>query len=97
MITGIVQNRRVFVELLLSGPESQAATIEFVLDTGFTGVTTLDKSSCVALSLPFLRLQPAGLADGSPLLLEVYQVHYSGMVKNAILKCWHWMALRLLE
>lgn len=73
MITGTVQNRRVFVNLLLSGPEGQAATIEFVLDSGFTGVTTLDKNSCAALSLPFLRLQPAGLADGSSLLLEVYQ------------------------
>ena len=73
MITATVQNRRVFVELLLSAPEGQEANIEFVLDSGFIGVTTLDKNSCAALSLPFLRLQPAGLADGSLILLEVYQ------------------------
>ena len=43
------------------------------MDTGFTGVTTLAPEACAALDLPFLRLQPAGLADGSPLLLDVYQ------------------------
>ncbi len=74
MITGTVLNRRVFVELSLSGPVGQSADVEFVLDSGFTGVTTLAPEACAALALPFLRLQPAGLADGSPLLLEVYQV-----------------------
>ncbi len=73
MITGAVYNRRVFVELSLAGPNDQAVDVEFVLDTGFTGVTTLAPEACTALGLPFLRLQPAGLADGSPLLLDVYQ------------------------
>ena len=74
MMTGTVRNRRVFVELSLIDPVGQVADVEFVLDSGFTGVTTLAPAACAALALPFLRLQPAGLADGSPLLLEVYQV-----------------------
>ena len=74
MITGTVLNRRVFVKLFLVGPNEQTADVEFVLDSGFTGVTTLAPEACAALALPFLRLQPAGLADGSPVLLEVYQV-----------------------
>ena len=74
MITGTVLNRCVFVELSLIGPNEQTADVEFVLDSGFTGVTTLAPEVCAALALPFLRLQPAGLADGSPLLLEVYKV-----------------------
>ena len=73
MIAGTVRNRRVFVESALIGPEGPTTRSEFVLDSGFTGVTTLPPAACAALSLPFLRLQPAGLADGSPLLLEVYK------------------------
>lgn len=45
-----------------------------MLDRGFTGVTTFAPEARTALALPFLRLQPAGLADDSPLLLEVYQL-----------------------
>lgn len=74
MIMGTVLNRRAFVELSLFGPAGQTADVEFVLDSGFTGVTTLAPEACAALELPFLRLQPAGLADDSPLLLEVYQL-----------------------
>ena len=73
MMSGTVCNRRLFVELSLAGPNGQAINVEFVLDTGFTGVTTLAPEACMALELPFLRIQPAGLADGSPLLLDVYQ------------------------
>ncbi len=73
MNTGIVRNRRIFVELALVAPDGEAVDVEFVLDSGFTGVTTLAPAACAALELPFLRLQPAGLADGSPLLLEVYR------------------------
>ena len=80
MITGTVLNRRVFVELPLVSPDGRVVNIEFVLDTGFTGVTTLAPEICTALELPFLRLQPAGLADGSPLLLGVYlgTLHWNG-------------------
>lgn len=73
MITGTVRNRRVYVALALAGPDGFAVEVEFVLDSGFTGVTTLPPAACKTLNLLFLRLQPTGLADGSPLLLEVYQ------------------------
>ncbi|MGI4790621.1 MAG: clan AA aspartic protease [Janthinobacterium lividum] len=73
MITGIVRNRRVFVELAVAEPDGQMVSVKFVLDSGFTGVTTLAPEACSTLDLPLLRLQPTSLADGSPLLLEVYQ------------------------
>jgi clan AA aspartic protease len=72
MITGSVLNRRVFIELSVVSSDGRIVEVEFVLDTGFTGVITLAPAACVALGLLFLRLQPAGLADGSPLLLKVY-------------------------
>lgn len=72
MTTGTVLNRCVFVQLAIVDAEGQALEVEFVLDTGFTGVLTLAPAACAALELLFLRLQPAGLADGSPLRLKVY-------------------------
>ena len=72
MTIGTVLNRRVFVQLAMVDADEQVLEFEFVLDTGFTGVLTLPPADCAALELPFLRLQPAGLADGSPLLLKVY-------------------------
>lgn len=47
--------------------------MEFTLDTGFTGMTTLSPAACENLGLPFLRVQPAGLADGTSVLLDVYE------------------------
>ena len=57
----------------MRGPSERQARVEFVLDTGFTGVLTLPPDACAALELPLLRSQPAGLADGSRVMLEVYE------------------------
>ena len=73
MITGTVSGRRAFFDLDVRGPSGREARVEFVLDTGFTGVTTLPPDACEALDLPFLRSQPSGLADGSQVMLEVYE------------------------
>ena len=66
-------HRRILVNLALLGPAGQEAEVEFVLDTGFTGVLTMMPSACQALKLPYVRPQPANLADGSSIVLEVYQ------------------------
>jgi clan AA aspartic protease len=47
--------------------------VEFVLDTGFTGVITLPPAACTLLALTYVRPQPARLADGSHVMLEVYE------------------------
>ena len=73
MIIGIVQNQRAFLPLTVQGPEGHSSNVDFVLDTGFTGTITLPKAVCLALQLQVKRLQSAGLADGSRVVLEVYE------------------------
>ena len=73
MSTGTVLHRRILVDLNLRGPTGQEAELEFVLDTGFTGVLTMLPSACKALELHYIRPQPASLAEGSSIILEVYQ------------------------
>jgi len=71
--SGTVLHRRTLVDLNLRGPTGREAELEFVLDTGFTGVLTLMPSACKALELRYIRPQPASLAEGSSIILEVYQ------------------------
>lgn len=73
MTTGTVLYRRILVDLTLRGPTGREAELEFVLDTGFTGVLTMMPSACEALGLLYVRPQPASLADGTSIILEVYQ------------------------
>ncbi len=51
MTTGTVLHRRILVDLTLRGPTGREAELEFVLDTGFTGVLTMMPSACAALEL----------------------------------------------
>jgi clan AA aspartic protease len=74
MITGIIQGRQSTNTLPVFGEDGAEIEVEFVLDTGFTGVTTLPPALCLSLEALFLRVQRAGLADGSPILLRVYAV-----------------------
>ena len=73
MMTGKVSNRRAYIERPVIGPKGQG-NVEFVIDTGFTGVLTLPPAACEALGLVFDRLQPSALADESILMLEVFIV-----------------------
>lgn len=63
--------RRATVELWVYGPDGQGK-VNFVLDTGFTAVTTLPPAACIALGLSTDRIQPSELADGTTIMLEVY-------------------------
>lgn len=73
MTIGTILHRRILVDLTLRGPTGREGVLEFVLDTGFTGVLTMMPSVCEALELHYVRPQPASLADGSSIILEVYQ------------------------
>ena len=73
MTIGTVSHRRILVDLILRGPTGTEAEVEFVLDTGFTGVLTMLPSVCEALGLHYVRPQPASLAEGSSVILEAYQ------------------------
>jgi clan AA aspartic protease len=70
-MVGTISNRRAYVILTVRGPSGQEREVEFVLDTGFTGVLTLPPAACGVLSLPFARIQPAHLADGTRVILRV--------------------------
>ncbi len=88
MTTGTILHRRILIDLVLRGFGDQEAELEFVLDTGFTGVLTMPPSVCEALELQYIRPQPANLADGSSVVLEVYQaalVWHSGVYDVEVL------------
>lgn len=70
MIRGIISNHRPYIPLTLRGP-SGYSDVEFVLDTGFSGMLTLPLAACVALGLSFARIQPSRLADGTRILLDI--------------------------
>ena len=73
MIVGTIARRRAYVSLTVRGPGGAEGAVEFTLDTGFTASMTLPAAACAALTLPFLRIQPANLADRSRLMLDVYE------------------------
>lgn len=70
MIEGRVTSRRAYVTLTLRGPGGEG-TAEFRLDTGFTGTITLPQDARTALGLTFVRSQPAGVAGGGQVIVEV--------------------------
>jgi clan AA aspartic protease len=72
MITGTISHRRAYINLTVRGPGGQEGDVEFLLDTGFNGVITLPRAACTLLALPYSRPQPIGVADGSRVLLDVY-------------------------
>ena len=51
MITGEVTNLRAHIALFIRGAGGQGS-IEFTIDTGFTGELTLPPAACIALQLP---------------------------------------------
>ena len=51
---------------------TRVRTIDFLLDTGFTGHLTLPLSTILELGLPYLRSRPAELADGSTEDFAIY-------------------------
>jgi clan AA aspartic protease len=73
MITGTVARRRAYVSLKVRGLGGEG-DVEFVVDTGFTGVTTLPPAACAALVFPFLRRQPSFLAGRRQVVVDVYEM-----------------------
>lgn len=65
MMTGSVRDRHVLLPVTFRLPNHPDLVIEFVVDTGFTGLLTLPSEAVSMMGLPFLHRIPAGLADGS--------------------------------
>lgn len=65
MMIGSVRAKHVLLPITFRLPSVPDVTIEFVVDTGFTGLLTLPPEAVTAMGLPFLHRIPAQLADGS--------------------------------
>ncbi len=64
-MTGSVRSLHIMLPVTFRLTGLPDITIEFIVDTGFTGLLTLPPDAVTALGLPFLHKIPAQLADGS--------------------------------
>jgi clan AA aspartic protease len=69
---GTVSNRHAMMPIRFRLPSPPDLTIEFVVDTGFSGFLTLPPAAIAALALPSVRTESADLADGSTVRFRVY-------------------------
>src|SRR5436853_496219 len=65
MMIGSVRSRHVLLPVTFRLTGVPDVSIEFVVDTGFTGLLTLPLDAVSSIGFPFLHLIPAQLADGS--------------------------------
>ena len=72
MITGHVSALHLLVPVRFKMPDQPDVSIEFVVDTRFTGFLCLPQSAVDALKLPFSFDSDAQLADGSSVKLSVH-------------------------
>jgi clan AA aspartic protease len=72
MMTGNVSGRHALVPVTLRIFGQPDLSIEFVLDTGFAGFLSLPPAAVARLALPFRYRVPAGLADGSQIMVSVH-------------------------
>jgi clan AA aspartic protease len=74
MITGIITAaREAVIRVVVRGPSGHEASVDAVIDTGFTGFLTLPASLVVALGLPFAGTTRATLSDGSEVAIDVFE------------------------
>lgn len=81
MMTGSVRSMHILLPVTFRLREPPDVTIEFVVDTGFTGALTLPPTAVAAMGFPFLHRIPAQLADGS--FVEM-AIHSATIVWNGI-------------
>jgi len=72
MITGRVQDREAWIELIVRGPRKRERTIRAVIDTGFTAFLSLPPSLIASLGLDWRSSGRGVLADGSECLFDVF-------------------------
>jgi predicted aspartyl protease len=80
MITGAMRNLEGVVALEVSGPGSKPLQVEALIDTGYNGYLTLPADDISAIRLPFAGHRRGRLADGSIVLLDMYQSDIIGTV-----------------
>jgi len=86
MITGIVTPaHEAAIRFEVEGPDRRVETVEFAIDTGFTGFIALPASWIARLGLPFVGFKQATLGDGTSTMLGMF----------AALVHWHERILRV--
>jgi clan AA aspartic protease len=74
MIRGSVSPKReARIQITMRGPSGTELPVDAVIDTGFTGPLTLPSNTIAALGLRRQGRERALLADGSEIVLRVYQ------------------------
>jgi clan AA aspartic protease len=73
VITGQVSQLHALLPVEFRAAGGPAVTIEFVVDTGFTGALALPAAAVAALGLPYALHMPATLADDSETHLPVHE------------------------
>lgn len=72
MSTGRVESLHALLPVAFRLKDRPDLTIEYVVDTGFTGFLTLPLEAVELLQLPYLQDVPANLADDSQVALPVH-------------------------
>ncbi len=73
MMRGITIQRQALLPVTFQLPGHPGVTLEFVVDTGFTGELTLPQAAVAAMQLPYLYDQKSVLADGSTIYIPIHQ------------------------
>lgn len=74
MIAGTVTSEfEAVVTIELQGADGESETLPAAVDTGFDGFLTLPASVITRLGLPFQGLADLALADGSAVILAVFE------------------------
>jgi clan AA aspartic protease len=71
-MTGRVAQKHLLLPVTFCLENRANMTIEFVIDTGFTGTITLPAQTIVSLNLPYLHSMPADLADDTTIDIPVH-------------------------
>ena len=72
MMTGNVLHKHAMLPVLFRLPGQPDITIEFVVDTGFTGALALPLSAIAALALPYIGEQAANLANDTEVEISLH-------------------------
>src|SRR5690348_9297104 len=72
MTTGRMERLRALVPVTLRMPGQPGLSIEFLVDTGFTGSLALPPTAIAALHLPYLEEVSANLANDTDVPIHVY-------------------------
>jgi clan AA aspartic protease len=73
VINGIIKNGRATINVIFHLPNKPDFTIEFVIDTGFSGDLCLPSAAVALINLPFLYELPANLANNSWVDIPIHE------------------------